>query len=140
MGATVAIILARLEKERKPGFPAIIQCWYPQSGPPWTQRQDRFRVPLTHSGSSTALQHGSNSYIWRLHPTPSPSAFSFSSSSPSSFFSFLSSSLSLSCPHSAPQASLMGKIGKIKQKSTPKLLKKNNELKNSHQGSGEKQV
>jgi len=34
----------------------------------------------------------------------------------------------------------MGKIGKIKQKSKPKLLKKNNELKNSHQGSGEKQV
>lgn len=135
MGATVAIILARLEKERKPGFPAIIQCWYPQSGPPWTQRQDRFRVPLTHPGSSTALQHGSNSYIWRLHPTPITISILLLFFLPLLFLlppfvlslSLLPTLCSWSntvCLFPLAQASLMGKIGKIKQKSKPKLLKK----------------
>lgn len=58
----VAIVQARLEQERKLGFPAI-HCWYPQSGPPRRQGQNRPGVPLAHPGCSITLHHGSNSYI-----------------------------------------------------------------------------
>lgn len=112
----VAIVQARLEKVRKPGFPAI-HCW--------RQRQDRPGVPCVHPGGSIASHHGSDSYIWQLLPTPSPSSSSTSSSSLSLFLllslSRFFSWSNIPCLLPLDQASLTGENAKIKQKSKPEL-------------------
>lgn len=66
----VTIMQARFE-ERKPGLP-VTHCWYPESGPPRKQGQDRPGVPFSHPHRSKSAHTGAMILLHNRHHSPLP--------------------------------------------------------------------